>query len=184
MKVNIGPYKRWFGPYQIADLLKHVGVSEDRCFDIGGMFPKWVNRICQWFYDHPPRKVQVRIDEYDTWSMDHTLSLIIHPMLLQLKASKHGSPHVYDEDVPEELRSTNAPALTEEQKAVCAPDALFHKRWEWILDEMIFAFSLEIDDDWEMEYYSSGNYDAVSAIHERQHNGFKLFGKYYRGLWD
>lgn len=184
MKVYIGPYKRWFGPYQIADLLKYVGVSDDRCFDIGGMFPDWFNRICQWFYDLRPRKIKVRIDEYDTWSMDHTLALIIHPMLLQLKATKHGSPYVNDEDVPEELRSTSAPELTEDQKANCTPDEFFHKRWEYVLDEMIFAFALELDEEWETPYYKSGDYDAMNVIFERQKNGFKLFGKYYQGLWD
>jgi hypothetical protein len=42
--------------------------------------------------------------------MDHTLSHIVLPMLKQLKKDKHGSPLVDDEDVPEELRSTSAPA--------------------------------------------------------------------------
>ena len=31
------------------------------------------------------RKVNIRIDNYDLWSMDHTLSLIILPMLKKLK---------------------------------------------------------------------------------------------------
>jgi len=184
VKVVIGPYKRWFGPYQIANLLKYVGVSEERCFDIGGMFPDWFNRICQWFYDNPPRKVKVRIDEYDTWSMDHTLALIIHPMLLQLKATKHGSPFVADEDVPEELRSTNDTELTDEQKSWGETDKLFHERWEYVLNEMIFAFGLEIDEDWENPYHTKGDYDAMNVVLDRQKNGFKLFGKYYSGLWD
>ena len=54
------------------------------------------------------RKIVIHIDDYDTWSMDHTLAPIIAPMLKQLKATKHGAPFVDDEDVPEHLRSTNA----------------------------------------------------------------------------
>ncbi len=36
------------------------------------------------------RKINVEIDYYDTWSLDHTLAMIIYPALLQLKATKHG----------------------------------------------------------------------------------------------
>ena len=52
------------------------------------------------------QKVSVRIDNFDTWGMDHTLAYIILPMLKQLKETKQGSPYVYPEDVPTELRPT------------------------------------------------------------------------------
>ena len=28
------------------------------------------------------------------------------------------------------------------------------------------------------------DYEALKVVHERIANGFKLFGKYYRNLWD
>ena len=28
------------------------------------------------------------------------------------------------------------------------------------------------------------DYDGINAIRERMKNGFRLFGKYYEGLWD
>jgi len=31
MKVKIGPYINWFGPYQFADLFKYIGFSEETC---------------------------------------------------------------------------------------------------------------------------------------------------------
>ena len=40
-------------------------------------------------------KVSVHIDDFDTWSMDHTLAYIIEPMLKQLKETKQGGPYVY-----------------------------------------------------------------------------------------
>ena len=43
-----------------------------------------------------PKINYVKIDYWDTWSMDHTLSYIIVPMLKQLKATKHGAPYVDD----------------------------------------------------------------------------------------
>ena len=28
------------------------------------------------------------------------------------------------------------------------------------------------------------DYDGMNLVHERIRNGFRLFGKYYQGLWD
>jgi hypothetical protein len=200
MKVYIGPYKKWIGPYQIADKIffwvDRRGIFSDddprherwdyKAADAFGdwIANTWVTKFCNWIAEKCERKIKVRIDQYDTWSMDHTLALIIHPMLLQLNATKHGSPWVDDEDVPENLRSTAAPELTEEEKITHSPDALMHDRWQWVLDEMIFAFEKELDDSWEMEYYNRKDYDGLEAIHERMKNGFRLFGRYYQGLWD
>jgi hypothetical protein len=63
----------------------------------------WVNWL--WF-DRRTQTVKVRIDRWDTWSMDHTLAPIILPMLVQLKETKHGAPIVDDEDVPKQLHMT------------------------------------------------------------------------------
>ena len=65
---------------------------------------KWADRLTpisrgiMWVLDrvHPAIKY-VKIDRYDTWSMDHTLADIVLPMLKQLQATKHGSPLVEDE---------------------------------------------------------------------------------------
>ncbi len=35
------------------------------------------------------QKISVRIDPWDTWSMDRTLALIVHPMLKQLHKTNH-----------------------------------------------------------------------------------------------
>jgi hypothetical protein len=139
--------------------------------------------------------------------MDGTLSIIILPMLKQLKETKHGSPFVDDEDVPEHLRSTAAQPKENEWDT----DSLFHDRWEWVMNELIWTFEqLQPDYDWESQYHS-GKYDAVfeqlendmgyRAVYgpnnthvfdsegykkhdERIQRGLILFGKYYRGLWD
>ena len=116
------------------------------------------------------RKISVQIDPWDTWNMDHTLALIATPMLKQLRDSKHGAPYVDDEDVPEELRKSTAPPTKNEWDT----DDNHFKRWDWILDEMIFSFESKVTDDWENR----------EANHERITNGFRLFGKYYEHLWD
>lgn len=117
---------------------------------------------------------QITIHSWDTWSMDHTLSYIIVPMLKQLQQTKHGSPNTDDEDVPEKLRSTSAPSKQNEWDT----DDNFHRRWDWIMNEMIWAFE-----------YKRDNFDSLlaedrQAVQERLTNGFRLFGKYYEGLWD
>ena len=109
------------------------------------------NWLYNWFGYSPKQKTSIRIDRWDTWSMDHTLAHIVLPMLVQLKETKHGSPFVDDEDVPEELRSTSAPPKENDYDT----DDNHHKRWDWVMDEMIWAFEQKQDDDWESAYYLS-----------------------------
>ena len=164
------------------------------------------SRVLQWFLDlvHPQINV-VKIDRWDTWSMDHTLADIILPMLKQLKETKHGAPFTDDEDVPEYLRSHMAQPKENEWDT----DSLHFMRWDWILDEMIWAFEQKVDDDAEGQFFDHSAYDGSrlgdqeyldditnnlskvkydKAGHEawsqRKANGFRLFGKYYENLWD
>jgi len=187
MKINIGPYPRWFGPYQLAEKLLFWKDKED---DAVFAFGEWLDdhtpiaRISQWFFSK--RKVEVRIDPYDTWSMDHTLGLIIVPMLKQLKATKHGSPSVSDADVPEELRSPMGYLATEDYDV----DDNYHKRWDWVMDEMIWAFEQIIDETSDDHFFDRSvepyvyDKDGHRAHMQRIDNGIMLFGKYYQGLWD
>ena len=90
MKVKIGPYTNWIGPYQLADMIPFI--SEDTSHKIGTWLAEtWVNDLCNWIHSKKHRKVQVHIDKYDTWNMNQTLAHIIHPMLIQLRDTKHGS---------------------------------------------------------------------------------------------
>ena len=190
MKVYIGPYCNWIGPYQIAEkILFWMDKDEDSRVNNFGewLADTWVGKVCDWVHSKKKRKVKVRIDKYDTWNMDHTLALIILPMLKQLRDTKHGSPSVDDEDVPEHLRSTAAETKENEWDS----DSNFFKRWDWVMDEMIYAFEMELDEDWEMNIYNRepGGWDddkfaERKVINDRIANGFRLFGKYYRGLWD
>lgn len=183
MKINIGPYRNWIGPYQIAEkiLFWRDRDEDDSVHALGEWLSNtFLNDICQWIYSKQKRKVKVRIDEYDTWSMDDTLALIILPMLKQLRASKHGSGHVDDSDVPEELRSTAAPPPAEHDI-----DDNWHKRWEWVLDEMIWAFEQICDDNHDDEFFKNGfDVEGYKVHNERINRGTLFFGKYYRGLWD
>jgi len=238
MKIKLGPYKNWFGPYQLAELLMFWVPKEkdehgfphtaDRVHKFGewlahgsvwpepkvGDIHKWGDRPHTWLYkflswidSKKKRTIKVHIDRWDTWSMDHTLSYIVLPMLKQLKETKHGAPHVDLKDVPKELHGKK---LTKKQKDNGEVDDKHFERWDWVLDEMIFAFETKVDDGrWE-EQFETGEYDlqweklengnsrmvhgpshtaktdweGKKAYQERISNGFRLFGKYFENLWD
>lgn len=154
MRVTIGKYKNGqFGPYHIADWFKLVGAGEDRCEAIGDRLNKtWLKPFCEWIEQYNPfrhRKVKIRIDEWDTWNMNDTLTQIIAPMLRQLRKDHHGGTAVENEDVPENLRNTVAPDKEMGENI----DAFYFARWDWVLDEMIWAFEqLEGDGDWTSQF--------------------------------
>lgn len=121
----------------------------------------------------------VHIDEWDTWNMDSTLAHIILPMLKQLKETKQGAPAVELEDVPERLHPSS------EQISIILQgetDDNYFKRWDYVLDEMIWAFQWSIV-SWDSDDIL-GEYEEDEEYSERLSNGFRLFGKYYQSLWD
>lgn len=146
--------------------------------------------------DNKPRNVQVRIDDYDTWSADHTLALIIHPLLVRLKEIKHGSALVDDKDVPENIRTTSAKPKENEWDV----DEFVHDRWDYVLDEMTWTMQEIANPDGDSQFYDhSAIIDGVGiqmqldalkvdrkgldAYHKRIQNGCELFGKYFKCLW-
>lgn len=145
------------------------------------------------------RDVDIVIHNYDTWNMDHTLALLIVPLLKQLRDTKHGAPNVDNEDVPIPLRTPEEDVLR--YKEVGATDENFFKRWDWVMDEMIWTFEQVIDDYGTDQFYDHSECNPDDSIEEsakklkidrvglqkhdeRVTNGLRLFGKYYRSLWD
>lgn len=195
------PRNHWVSPYKILEKIffwREIDYDEP-------IIDRWANRLepfskaWQKFLDivHPEINY-IKIDYWDTWSMDTTLSPIILPMLIQLQKTKHGSPHVDDEDVPESVRSTSAPLKKNEWDT----DDNWFKRWDWVMDEMIWTFEQlsNWDNDSKFFDHSDVNKDEKDVLKQvskikcdqeglvahnaRIANGLRLFGKYYRGLWD
>jgi hypothetical protein len=223
MKIYIGPFKNWVGPYQIAE--KIVFWDKDKAHSFGrflstgttkkiesdklfGDEPNytWFHNVLQWIDGKKSRTVKIQIDDYDIWNTDVTLAVIILPMLIKIRDAKQGTPFIQDEDVPDELKSTNAPPKEHEWDW----DNLNGDRWKWALDEMIWAFEqLQPDCDWEAQYHTGkieflkgspdehGNFpllrgpgdthrldrDGLMAHSKRIDRGTNLFGKYFRSLW-
>lgn len=187
------------------------------------------------------QEISVQIDDWDTWNMAETLGEIALPMLKQLKETKHGSPYVELEDVPEELRVTGTPRNETSQLDLFADEKydslawnMTHARWDWVMNEIIFAFESIVgyNENWADKYFT-GEWDRMQVPLDKDHkplgpaqkwdeetdpeieskveywemvkgpndtsefdkvgyrregeriaNGFRLFGKYYQGLWD
>src|SRR6056300_1751299 len=148
---------------------------DDRVQDFYNVF-NWL-----WF-DRRQQKIKVHIEPWDTWSMDHTLAPIILPMLKQLKETKHGAPNVDPKDVPIPLRPKKQDVL--KYKEGGDTDDKFFERWDWVMDEMIYAFDCKANKDDVYMRFDIKDKDAMNAEQERISNGFRLFGKYYESLWD
>ena len=112
---------------------------------------EFYNKTINIYLDRKQRKIKIKIDRYDTWGMDHTLSMIILPMLKQLKATKQGYPMVDDEDVPEELR-TGKP--NDEEEGDTNRDDFDEGKWDWVLDEMIFTFECLVDENYSDKFHT------------------------------
>jgi hypothetical protein len=241
MKIKIGNYTNYFGPYQLAEKLMFWVPKEkdeygfphtaDRVHKFGewlthgevrpepevGEITKWsdsqhhtwLSRFLSWIHSKQKRTVKIQIDPWDTWNMQDTLGYIIRPMLEQLKETKHGAPYVNPKDCPAELKPAK---LSKKEKDEGATDSTHFERWDWVLDEMIFAFNtlpgganehwedefFEGEYDWQWKKLEDGNsqmvegpnhtakvdWDGRKKVEERIQNGFGLFGKYYQHLWD
>lgn len=230
MKVHIGNYVSWIGPYQIADYFKHLNIfitgaqyvfnavvwmigpflsptfapalirinqwfeskkfedyQDERLHKLGEFFahgfakeiPRserrafhddrphtWLYKLCTWIHEKKKRKIKVKIDDWDTWSLDATLAIIILPMLKQLKATHHGSGYIELEDVPEEMRYNQSEEYDAQstfefyhEDGVEKKECDVHTRYAWFLDELIWTFEqLQPDCDWE-DQYRSGEID-------------------------
>ena len=84
-------------------------------------------------------------DYRDTWSLDQSIAEYTYPRLKHLRSKLHGYP-----------------------------DGLTFKKWEKIIDKMLFAFEKVLDEDY---LYDKRTDKKVQA-------GLELFGKYFRNLWD
>jgi hypothetical protein len=218
MKVYLGKYTTWIGPYQIAEFLCFwarpvkdeygIKVKPEWVHEFGTWLaedrngePSYLACFCEWLQSKKKRIEFVHIDNYDVWGMDHTIALIILPMLKKLKTQKHGYGWIDNKDVPKELRSS-APGARAGIKNKWDWDNYAEARYSWMMDELIWTFEqLADDDNGESRFYdhseSSKEKDfnrsmqklkvdrsGLELHQKRIENGLRLFGKYFRTLWD
>jgi len=215
MKVYIGPYINRFTTSRLEDLWYKLRHKKDSRWSIDDndmdrwdhLFEKFADKLqvvlnatVNKIQDRRKRKIKVHVDYYDVWGADHTLAMIILPTLKMLKEKKHGSPYVDPKDVPKNLRPTEKPGPDNGYT-----DNTVHERWDWVMDEMIWAFEQLVDEDNDRKFFDHSESDAAEAAGEdfteswkkikidregldahnkRIKRGTTLFGKYYQGLWD
>ena len=208
MKIYINrPKDNWLSPYTIIEKVifwREIDYDEplvqntikytklgwfcDRLYDIRS----FINRDIKY----------IKIDPWDAWSLEHTLSPIILPILQELKRVKHGAPFIADEDVPKRLRvGAKGTGNSDVHKLFDDGDNTFFERFDYILDEMIWTFTQLSMEDHEAPFYdhTEANKEpdlnksvrklkvdrkGLAAHNARIENGLRLFGRYYRALWD
>jgi hypothetical protein len=183
MKVFLSNYRNhWLSPYTILEKVffwREIDYDEP-------VIERWSDRLnplcvaAQKFLDFVHPKINyVKIDRYDTWSMDHTLAHIILPMLKQLKEKQHGAGFVDDDDLPEGIGLRSTEALPKENE--WDTDSNHFERWNWVMNEMIFAFECKIDDSWE-DAFREGEIDMLwvpvdvhgNEVPKGDHNYFQM----------
>jgi hypothetical protein len=167
MKFYFGKYKNnWLSPYTIIDTVmfwREIDYNEP-------LVKRWahiLDPVCvglQWVSNKVnPQHIYVKIDNWDIWSLDHTLAYVILPSLKLLREKKHGSPMVDEEDVPVHLQSASfKKAKKRKPKHEGNPDIhavdmdnddTLHDRWDWVLGEIIWAFEQKMDDDADSKFF-------------------------------
>jgi len=136
------------------------------------------------------RKINVQIDNYDTWNLDHTLALVIYPALIQLKNTKQGIPSelvndVGGEDWSEQDSFDFYKETHQESWNIAA------QRWDDILDKMIWSFEQLIKGDYDEKYHhGTSDYDWVKTdktfpnpITGKIEDTFQMVDKYPDAHW-
>lgn len=117
-----------------------------------GAFPKKGSR----------RKININIDGYDCWSLDNTLAHIIYPALIHLKNNKHGVPSEFVEVGGENWSQQDSFDFYKETHDEAWTEGA--KRWEEVLDKMIWSFEQLCLVDYGAKYHhGKSEYDWVET---------------------
>lgn len=112
------------------------------------------------------RKIDIEIEHFDTYSMDHTLALIILPMLIQLKNTKQGVPSDFVADIGGEPYGEQDSFDFYQETHNDAFDKSC-QLWEETLDKMIWSFQQIVYDQYTDQYHhGKGDYDFVKSDHQ------------------
>lgn len=163
MKVNIKCYSRHYDITKMFDeyiykkykrypqrALRKMNRIEILVYNVVEFIQKKVVNPFNHYMDSRER-VSVRIDDWDTFSLDYTLAHIILPALKKFKDKDQGRFSVDDEDVPDEIKSTSSKPF---DPYVGEIDEFYEARSEYILDAMIYSFEHIIDDSWKNTFYT------------------------------
>ena len=121
------------------------------------------------------RKFEIEFKEYDLKIVNTQLSHVILNMLKEIRfkfnTDKELEFNIDKEDVPMDLRPNMYEVEMYEHDGTL--DNNYHKRYKFVLEEMIFSFKTHLEnEEWQED----------KELSKRVKNGFNLFGKYFYKL--
>lgn len=195
MKVKIGNYPRLLSVNTLSNhLVRKYSIDSTRD-------PSWIERVMirlEELIDSildvtinrllvlKGRTIDVKIHDYDLSFADETMSYVILPMLYRIRDRIQRTPYIESKDVPKNLRATKK--QQDQYYTDGTLDSKVQARWDWVIEEMIYAFESLQDDELVFHYFSpndeeSWDTEKYDQHHARMKNGLELFGKYYTELW-
>lgn len=191
MRVKIGPYTNYFGPYQLAELLCFWVKDVEDEYGIRRK-PEWVHNFGEWLAhgsvepDPLPNEIHSWDRErHSTWlyrilSWIHSKkqrSVKIHidrwdtwsmddtlaKIILPMLRQLQATKHGAPNVDPKDVPENLRPTRSEAAafRRNGTTDDKFFERWDWVMSEMIFAFEHIVDDSWE-DQYRQGEIDWLS----------------------
>src|SRR5210317_524773 len=175
MKITIGKYKNWFGPYQLAELLCFWAKEEKDEYGIphkpdwvhkfgewlahgsiepeptAGDIHKWGDRPHTWLYKflswiHSKQEQTVKVN-IDRWDTWSMDHTLAYIVLPMLKQLKETKHGAPYVDLKDVPKELHGKKLTKKQKEQGEVDDKHFERWDWVLDEMIFSFDCKANKD-------------------------------------
>ena len=114
------------------------------------------------FPKYGTQKVDIQIDPWDTWNMDHTIAQIIYPMLIQLKNTKHGLPSEFVDVGGADYEEQGSFEFYKETHDEAWKEG--SKRWDEVLDKMNWSIVQLAYEDYDDKYHhGKGDYDWVKT---------------------
>jgi len=135
------------------------------------------------------RKIDIKIDHWDTWNMDSTLAMIIYPMLLQLKDTKHGIPGEFVEVGGEDYGDQTCFDYYKETHDDAWKEGA--KKWDDVLDQMIWSFRQLACEDYDSQYHhgdAAYDWEETGNLYPNPVNGvmeptYKIIDKNPKEHW-
>lgn len=182
MKIKIGPYTNYFGPYQLAETLCFWAKKEKDEYGIPRN-PDWVHTFGEWLA-HGDVEPEAEVGEVRSWDRERH-ETVLSKFLTWIHSKKKRTIKVHIDrwdtwgmdhtlayivlPMLKQLKATKHGApqvdiddvpkhLKPTKKALAAynkdgtTDEQFFERWDWVMSEMIFAFETKVNDGWEDQF--------------------------------
>jgi hypothetical protein len=182
MRVRIGKYTSWYGPYHLAETLCFWAKKEKDEYGIPRNLD-WVHTFGEWLA-HGDVEPEAEVGEVRSWDRERH-ETVLSKFLTWIHSKKKRTIKVHIDrwdtwgmdhtlayivlPMLKQLKATKHGApqvdiddvpkhLKPTKKALAAynkdgtTDEQFFERWDWVMSEMIFAFETKVNDGWEDQF--------------------------------